>query len=47
MSTRVIQKKIKSLSKEYVRDAFEFLVNRRHFWKSLRSFCLQNYREQL
>ena len=33
MSTTVIEKKIKSLSKEYVRNALEILINEKHFPK--------------
>ena len=33
MSARVIQKKIKSSSKEYVRNSLEILTNKKHFAK--------------
>ena len=35
MRTRVIQKKVKCLSKEYLRNTLEILTNEKHFPKTI------------
>ena len=43
MSTTVIEKKIKSSSKEYVRNALEILINEKHFPKIISHWRVSFY----